>query len=95
MCAMSATRSVSFFGNKCLVVGWIRSLRRDCYCESGLHEQLMDYMEWIPEPCLCMLVGFNDGFTGALSHWLMTEVQRPHNYRVLGSYLNGNHYGRE
>lgn len=48
----------------------------------------MNYMEWIAQPCLCMLVGFNEGFTGAVSHWLMTEVQRLHNYRVLGCYLD-------
>lgn len=31
-------------------------------------------MEWIPQPCLCMLVGFNEGFTGAVSQWL-TKMQ--------------------
>lgn len=35
---------------------------------------LMNYMEWIPQPCLCMLVGFNEGFTAAVSQWL-TEMQ--------------------
>lgn len=50
---------------------------------------MSDYdMEQIPQPCLCMMVGFNEGFTRPLSHWLMTEVQHPHNHRVLGGYLN-------
>lgn len=34
----------------------------------------MNYMEWNPQPCLCMLVGFNEGFAGAVSQWL-TKVQ--------------------
>lgn len=68
ICAMSSARSVPLFGNRCSVVGWI------CHCRPKLHEQLMNYMEWIPQPCLCMLVGFNEGFTGAVSQWL-TKVQ--------------------
>lgn len=48
----------------------------------------MNHIERIPQPCLCTLVGFNEGFTGAVSHWLMTEVQLPPNYRVLACYLD-------
>ena len=44
---------------------------------------------------MCMLVGFNEGFTGAVSHRLMTEVRRPNNYRLLGCYLDFNHYWKE
>lgn len=52
-------------------------------------------MDWIPQPCLCILVVFNEGFTGAVSHWLMTEVQLPQNYRVLACNLNWSRYQRE
>lgn len=53
-----------------------------------MSESLMNCMEWIPQPCLCMLVGLNVGFTRAVTHRLMMEVQCPQNYRVLGCYLN-------
>lgn len=44
----------------------------------------MNYMEWIPQPCLCMLVGFNEGFSGAVSQWL-TKVQPSQLQGVAGA----------
>lgn len=63
---MSTARSVLLFRAECSVVG------RIWHCRLKLPEQ--NYMEWIPQPCLCMLVGFNEGFTGAVSQWL-TKMQ--------------------
>lgn len=31
---------------------------------------------------VCAAVAFNESLAGAVSHWLMTGVQHPHNYRV-------------
>lgn len=92
ICAMRSTRRVPFFQNRCAVVGCVRSLQVRA---AWANHSWTNYMEWIPQPCLCMLVGLNVGFTRAVSHRLMMEVQRPLNYRVLGCYLNWNHYRRE
>lgn len=42
-----------------------------------------------------MLVGFNEGLTGSLRHWLLMEVQFSQNYRVLVCYLDGSYYWRK
>lgn len=43
---------------------------------------LLNHVECILWPSLCMLVGFNEGFSGAVSQW-----QSPRNYRLLGLLL--------
>lgn len=50
---------------------------------------LLNRVECILWPSLCMLVGFNEGFAGAVSQW-----QSPHNYRLLCCYVKWNRYWR-